>query len=284
MRRQRAILILIVVPALVSLVVTLLVLTVWDRQRPGAEVLVLPTAGNTSQSPAANPPRTAVAEEPTEDTENSRTPAISPGDATDTLEGPADSSGPGCQNIVHEVSAGQVLGAIAEEYGVSVNEIVEANRLLDPLFDPNVLSVGQQLEIPTCGLPTPIPTATLEIATTRAIPTAIPTATSQQGGRVTLVIERVLFPGDITREAVDIRNTGATVDLEGWVLTDGSRARFTFPAIRLFTDGLVTVYTGVGENTASALYWGRDASVWKAGDTAYLYDADGALQAEYEIP
>ncbi|KXK50889.1 MAG: LysM peptidoglycan-binding domain-containing protein [Chloroflexi bacterium] len=47
--------------------------------------------------------------------------------------------------IVHIVQSGEVLGAIAERYGVGQSLIIEANNLTNP----NALSVGQHLLIPS---------------------------------------------------------------------------------------------------------------------------------------
>jgi lipoprotein-anchoring transpeptidase ErfK/SrfK len=52
---------------------------------------------------------------------------------------------------VHVVEAGQELGLIAREYGVSMDDIVRLNNL----SDPNVIYPGQQLTIPAAGLYTP---------------------------------------------------------------------------------------------------------------------------------
>jgi LysM repeat protein len=45
---------------------------------------------------------------------------------------------------VHTVQSGETLGAIARQYGVTVDDIVQANNLANP----NVLAVGQELKIP----------------------------------------------------------------------------------------------------------------------------------------
>ena len=45
---------------------------------------------------------------------------------------------------MHIVSAGEVLGQIAEQYGVSVEAIVEANAL----DNPDRIDVDQELVIP----------------------------------------------------------------------------------------------------------------------------------------
>ncbi len=289
MKRQRAILTLVVIPAIISLAVTLTVLVIWDRRMADDEVLVLPTPGSTSQAPLAGipVPGDAVAGE-----EGAGAPGatLAPDDLQepDIIDRPTGSrpgsSGPTCQNPVHEVASGEVLSAIAEQYGLPVDDLIEANQLLDPAFDANRLSIGQLIEIPTCGMPTPVALPTDTPAPTRAIPTPIPTATPAPAGRIRVVIERVLNPGDVTREAVDIRNLGSTVDLEGWVLKEeGSSREFVFPALRLFTDGLVTIYTGVGENTVSRLYWGLDSAQWQAGDVIQLFDAGGELQVELVV-
>ena len=97
-------------------------------------------------------------------------------------------------------------------------------------------------------------------------------------------IVRVLGAGDITSEGVEIRNTGGVVDLTGWTLEDADGNVFTFPEQRLFTNGLVTVYTRRGTNTPIALYWGRSAAVWgEDGDGVTLADADGDVQATLRL-
>lgn len=52
---------------------------------------------------------------------------------------------PTVATIVHTVQSGDTLGKIARQYGVSVDAIVEANGI----ENPNALSVGTQLTIPT---------------------------------------------------------------------------------------------------------------------------------------
>lgn len=51
---------------------------------------------------------------------------------------------PTAEPIIHIVSAGETLGRIATQYGVTVLQIVEANGLPNP----NALSIGQELIIP----------------------------------------------------------------------------------------------------------------------------------------
>lgn len=56
--------------------------------------------------------------------------------------------------IIHVVQSGEVLGAIAAKYGVTVEAIVKANNLADA----NVLAEGQKLIIPPPPGQEPTPT------------------------------------------------------------------------------------------------------------------------------
>src|SRR5687768_8880613 len=53
----------------------------------------------------------------------------------------------------HVVQLGETLSAIAARYRVSVNALVQANRLANP----NRIEVGQRLVIPGCGAAAPAP-------------------------------------------------------------------------------------------------------------------------------
>ena len=46
--------------------------------------------------------------------------------------------------IIHTVAAGESLGSIAAQYGVSSDAIIEANRITNP----NLIGVGDRLIIP----------------------------------------------------------------------------------------------------------------------------------------
>ena len=53
------------------------------------------------------------------------------------------------EGVLHVVAAGELLGAIAAQYGVSVEDIVSANNLRDP----DSLAIGQELVIPGVSEP-----------------------------------------------------------------------------------------------------------------------------------
>jgi hypothetical protein len=96
-------------------------------------------------------------------------------------------------------------------------------------------------------------------------------------------------------EWVKIRNTGTQdVNMSGWRLYDDAYKYGTAPDhIFIFPSGFilkagqsVTVYTGQGINTDSALYFGRApgeyAAIWNNdGDCAYLVDDQGTLVDMY---
>jgi len=103
---------------------------------------------------------------------------------------------------------------------------------------------------------------------------------------------------DPNSEWVELRNNGtALVDLTDWIITDevGYKRgdwrghRYHFPEFTLRPGASVRVYTGVGDDTSTELYWGRSpgrsAPIWNNdGDTAYLIDIDGEVVDVYTYP
>lgn len=278
MKRQQALITLVLVPALVSFAVTMLVLTLLNRGNR-EEVIVLPTFSATS---AGEQPAEAAA--PPSETLSPGQPDSTPG--ADLSSEPAGEASPAfCENPIHEVQTGELLGRIVADYGVTIDEVVAYNSALDPDFDPDLLFVGQEIVIPLCD-PETLPTPIADTPTpTNTIPPPVSTATAiPETGDINVVISRVLFAGDITQESVDILNLGGTIDLEDWELRGEARERFVFPAVRLFPNGSITVYTGDGENSASELFWGLDRAIWSPGDLIRLLDADGVERSVFELP
>jgi hypothetical protein len=207
--------------------------------------------------------------------------------------------------ILHTLADGEFPSLVAEQYGADLFEMLAVNGLNDDTS--RFLQIGDVLIVPLEGCPlTPAQVlavtgleagAVTEEATEEA--TAESTAESTEGAEPTVQptitlpptavnaqvqIVRVMGGGDITSEGVEIRNTGGVVDLTGWTLEDTEGNVFTFPEQRLFTNGLVTVYTRRGTNTPIALYWGRSAAAWgEPGDSVTLADADGDVQATLRL-
>lgn len=219
-------------------------------------------------------------------------PALLPEIPTDLPPGaePADTAGAGAGPppaddgcLRHTVESGDVLITIAQQYGVFPGDIALANGLTAE----SILHIGDVLIIPTegCALlntPTPAPTATntpFSLPTPTENPDLPPTAVDAQ-----VAIAQVLNPGDVNGEAVELRNQGDAINLQGWTLSTGDEdAVYVFPEFRMQPGSLIRVYTRQGPNTPAALFWGRDAAAWEAGTTLTLTDADDQVQATFTI-
>lgn len=100
-----------------------------------------------------------------------------------------------------------------------------------------------------------------------------------------LEINSVIGAGDLENERVLIQHVGSVeLSLEGWQLVDEQGNTYTFPALRMFTGGAVTVYTRVGTDNVVELYWGLDLPIYEEGETITLMDPDGIPQAVYTVP
>ncbi|MBE2198488.1 MAG: lamin tail domain-containing protein [Anaerolinea sp.] len=115
------------------------------------------------------------------------------------------------------------------------------------------------------------PTAT---ATNTAVPpTSTPTSTPSAAN---VRIAFILYDppgGDVDGEYVRIDNVGGTAAvLTGWTLSDESDHVFAFPAgFTLAAGAQVRVWTKVGVNTQTDLYYNSSQAIWNnTGDTATL--------------
>jgi hypothetical protein len=220
-------------------------------------------------------------------------------DADSALQATATALPQNC--ILHTLADGEFPSLVAEQYGADLFAMLEINGLNDDTS--RFLQIGDVLIVPLEGCPltaAQVAAVTgLEVAgeteedseeataestaesTEETTPTVVPTITLPPTAvNAQVQIVRVLGAGDITSEGVEIRNTGGVVDLTGWTLSDSEGNVFTFPEQRLFTNGLVTVYTRRGTNTPIALYWGRSAAAWgEPGESVTLANANGDVQA-----
>ena len=111
-----------------------------------------------------------------------------------------------------------------------------------------------------------------------AATTTLPPATVEPSG---VVIARVGGVGALDAEFVELHNTGSTINLEGWTLCAERKSDcYTFGRFVLFPRGSVALYSRAGDDTPVALFWGRDAPAWAAGDVIVLRDAQGNTQAQ----
>jgi LysM repeat protein len=172
------------------------------------------------------------------------------------------------KTILYTVKEGDTLGRIAEQFGVTVDELVAVNNL----EDPDWLEPGMTLIIPAhSGSGQPV--------------SSNPTVTPQEGEQEQWpVIESVVSPGNLFLEAVRITNPGANAVLTGWRLRAPSGTEYVFGEFSLVAQGAVFVHTTEGIDTAIDLYWNLKAAIWESGDEVMLLDPLGNLRSAYVIP
>jgi Mrp family chromosome partitioning ATPase len=92
--------------------------------------------------------------------------------------------------------------------------------------------------------------------------------------------------GQLDSEAVQIVNNGSRqAALLNWQVRDEAGHVYTFGQRTIFGDGAgITLYTGVGQDSVTAVYWNLTEAVWESGETVTLVDADGAERATFVIP
>jgi hypothetical protein len=111
----------------------------------------------------------------------------------------------------------------------------------------------------------------------------VPGAVANSNGDIQIV--SVVGADNLGAEVVILRYLGeGQVDLTNWQLKDENGNLFIFPTISLVKEGAVQIHTAAGTNTVVDLFWNMQAPVWKSGETASLYDANGNLIVTYKVP
>ena len=227
---------------LVSAITVLIVLNLWDRRSPLE--LVTPTATIDVIAQVDNAVPTL-------------TPTTPPSPTPKT----------------YTVRAGDTISNIAEEFDISMEELMAANRLQDP----NELSVGQVLVIPEVDGAATAPDAS-ETRSPDATSTPDPAASQQ------VVINGIIGAGDLEMESVRLLNIGNEVSMAGWTLDDGDGHVFNFPDFTFYSTGAVDVHSRAGTNTTIDLFWGLDQAIWMPGKVIYLRNVSGDLVSSLKIP
>jgi len=101
----------------------------------------------------------------------------------------------------------------------------------------------------------------------------------------TIEIQSVFMPGELDYEKISLKNVGEDpIDLAGWSLVNSQKEKFIIPALTLYPDGAVDVYSRPGINTAVELFWNSAQALWRPGDTVLLLDTAGDERSNYLIP
>jgi len=184
--------------------------------------------------------------------------------------------------FTYTVQAGDTLSAIAQQHDVSVEAVTKMNDLLDP----DVLQVGQVLIIPENDFIA----ATTETHEGTAGPSldeeenaVVPPTLTPSGPPLVEIVESKAA-GDLETESIALKNTGGMVSLENWVLSGAAGDQFVFPALTLFPEGEVRVFSTGGDDTPRALYWGRTEPAWDPGELVTLRDAKGNVVDTFIVP
>ncbi len=209
-------------------------------------------------------------------------PALLPAIPTDLPPGQPSPTPEGDGCLRHIVESGDTIIAIAQQYGVYAGDILLANGL----EEDHILQIGDVLIIPVEGCaalttPTAIPEPTnTPFSLTRTAPTVTLAATAVNAQ---VEITNAQFPGDVNSEAVEIRNLGNVVNLQGWTLVNERGDSFLFPEFRMQQGSLVRIFSRQGQNTPAALYWGRELPAWRDGETITLLDSTGQVQSTFRV-
>jgi len=183
--------------------------------------------------------------------------------------------------IYHAILSGDTPYGVALRYGADFQELLDVNDLT--LESSQNLQIGDILVVPLEGCLEEVeqggaPAADSGVA---AAPTAEATSTPVTANFEIVAVEGL---GDITAEAIRLRNIGDRVNMSNWTLSDEDGNSFTFPVTMLFPQGEVVIYTRSGTSTADARFWGKDESVWAAGEALIISDEAGRALQTLQIP
>lgn len=251
-RRQLAFIIML--NALISLVIALAVVWVAELRRPDPEAMA--ALSTPIAAPVIAPTFTAT-----------------PGVAAQPETGAAaPTAAPVGEDDIYVVQPGDSLMGIAQNVGVGMQAIMEANDLSNPDF----IFSGQRLVIPR-GVSQPVATPA---------PAATATATSNESRPGEgLRVASFAGSGTLNSEAVQVSNdSDLAVNLQGWRLEKEGGPAYTFGNVSLFPGGGVVLYTGPGTDTSVAVYWNQAAPIWAPGAVARLVNPQGQEIARLAVP
>lgn len=320
--QRRSLVIFIVLNVLISLGVAFGVISLWNSRNPpesGVQVITLEVRITNTPDPNATIPVRIITATPVPGSIGAlptgviddATPGTPAPEATANvqalsgvlgedaaLQGTATALPANC--ILHVVASGDTPFGVAEQYGANGFDLMEVNGLTEETASS--LQIGDVLIVPQEGCPLtaadvaasePTETASAEAtaeasaeATTDASPTARPTLTlPPTAASAQVAILEVIGAGDVTTEGVVIRNTGNTININGWTLSDDLGNTYTFAERVLFSNAQITLFTRVGQDTAIALFWNKSAPLFaNPGAVLTLRDRNNTVQSTFRVP
>lgn len=159
-------------------------------------------------------------------------------------------------------------------YFITINIVVSAITILaiNWLWDRS--RPQQTLVIPTPGV--------CITANPAQLATAQPTLAATE---IHLVIDNIYGAGILNSEVVVIINkSNGVINLNGWKLDDGRGTSYSFPDLTLHPEGQVQLFSSVGTDTVTKLFWNLNESIWKTGKSVILRSPDGVVYASYVVP
>ena len=175
----------------------------------------------------------------------------------------------------YQVSDGETLGEIALAYDVTVDELLEINGF----NNPDSIGAGTVIFVPIGGA------GSDHEATDLISDSAVGIEDFSLPENPEIEIVAIIGAGDLRSERVQLRGVGeGSLSLAGWKLRDEDQMEYAFPAITLFGNGAVNIFSSAGVDTVVALFWGLPSAVWESGEIATLIDNNGMVQAIYQVP
>lgn len=183
--------------------------------------------------------------------------------------------------IYHAVLSGDTPYGVALRYGADFQELLDINDLT--IETSQNLQIGDILIVPLEGC---LAEAAQGDAPAQNADEAQAPAVEATSTAVNALFELVAAEGlgDITAESIRLRNIGGRVNISGWTLSDDDGNIYTFPVTMLFPQGELVIYTRSGTSTGDARFWGKDASVWEAGERLTLSDEAGRPLQTLRLP
>jgi len=273
-RRQLAFIILL--NAFISIVVSSCVFWIVEQRRPDVEELaaiLTPVSQTGTVSTVGSTDNFAISSSGNASSENSGA-ATSSNTSTQPAELAPSTPQPIPNNNAvggntYVVQAGDSLTGIANQFGLTIDQLLNINNLDNPDF----VFVGQQLILPAGS-------------TSSTQPVQQPVANTQPSRVVngTLQVTEVSGQGTLASEiALVVNESDAPFNLQGWTLGREGGPIYTFGNLPIFPGGSVRIHSKAGNDTSIDLHWGQPNAVWSTGSVARLVNVQGELVHTFTV-